>query len=140
MDPVIEAVTESTWRISVERTLGQRSATGNVVVRQKSEPQIEGGPYIALAGARAWLALSKELEAADDPEGALSSVQAGLDELGEHDYSVSLRVSDDSSLHIDLANELAEEGQVGEAADRLSRALETRLELYARLHAETIAE
>lgn len=139
MDPVVEALSEGKWQIRVERAHGERTSSGQVVVRQESEPRTDTGPFLPLAGARAWLALSLDLLQAEDAEGALEAVQAGLEELGEHDYSASMRVLDDTTLHIDLAQELSEEGKTAEAAERFARALETRLDLYARLHAEDLA-
>jgi hypothetical protein len=139
MDPIIEKLSHANWLIRVERKHNDESASGQVVVVQESEPAVENSPYIPLAGSRAWLALAKTFHEGDDLEGALASARAGVEELGEHSYA-SLGVREDTSLHIELAEELADEGRAEEAASRLIGALESRVELYVRLHGATIAE
>jgi hypothetical protein len=75
--------------------------------------------------------LAQSFQGADDLESALASARSGVEELG---------VREDTSMHIELADDLPEEGKAEEAASRLIDALETRLELYVRLHGATIAE
>ena len=140
MDTTISSVSNNKWLIRVERKLNGHSASGQVVVIQNSEPQAGNPPHVVFVGARAWLALAQARREADDVEGAIASARAGIEELGRRYYSTSLRVKDDTSLHIDLAEELIEQGRQAEAARTLIQALETRLQMYAQLHADTIAE
>lgn len=139
MDPIIEALAQSNWLIRVERQHGGETASGQVVVVKASKPEVEDSPFIPLAAGRAWLALAQSFQEGNDDENALASARAGIEELGEHNYR-ELGVREDTSLHIDLAEEHAEQGKTADAATRLTGALETRVGLYVRLHADTIAE
>jgi negative regulator of sigma E activity len=139
MDPMIEALSPGNWLIRVERKLGDETTSGQVVVVQASEPQPTDSPHVPLAGARAWLSLAQTLQDGENQDGALASARAGVEELGEHSYAV-LGVREDTSMHINLAEEHARQGKTEDAATRLIRALETRIDLYVRLHADTIAE
>jgi len=140
MDIIITQVSNDKWLIRVERKRNGHIASGQAVVIQGPAPQTDNPPHLAFAGARAWLALAQARQAADDNEGAIANARAGVDELGRLYYSSSLRVKDDTSLHVDLAEELVEQGRHAEAARRLVQALETRLHMYAQLHADTLAE
>ncbi len=126
------------WLIRAERAQGGHSATFQVLVRGAGDAPALDSPHRAFAGARAWLALAQERLAAGDAQAALDAARAGLAELGQSYYSRSLGVTDDTSLHIALAEEMVMGGKLPDAARRMVQALNDRLQLYARLHADAI--
>ncbi len=128
------------WLIRAQRSLGGQSATFEVIVRGAGEAPAPDSPHRAFAGARAWLALAEARRGAGDAQTALDAARAGLAELGQTYYARSLGVTDDTSLHIALAEEMVKRGKLPDAARRMVQALEDRLRLYARLHSEAIAE
>jgi hypothetical protein len=130
----IQPAGEGQWKVRAERMQGTYTAAGEALVRA------DGASHSALAGARAWLALSQGREVAGDTAGAIDAARAGLAELGERYFERSKPVIDDTRMHVDLAEEHLEQGQPAEAARRLRRALEMRLAMYTSVHADTLAE
>jgi hypothetical protein len=135
----ITPLSSNQWSIRVERQWKGHVAFGEVIVTQDTAPQADHPPHIALAGSRAWLDLARTRLAASDAEGAMASAQAGIAELGDTYYSSALGITEDTSLRIYLAEELADQGRLADAARELIKALEGRVQLYTQLHAETIA-
>jgi hypothetical protein len=108
-------------------------------VRGAGEAPAPDSPHRAFAGARAWLALAESRREAGDAQTALDAARAGLAELGRTYYARSLGVTDDTSLHIALAEEMVKRGKLPDAVRRMLQALGDRLQLYTRLHAEAIS-
>lgn len=130
----ITPMSDGRFKVRAERTLGGQAGTGEALVREQS------GLHRGLAGARAWMALATAQAAAGDSGAAIAAAKGGLDELGQGYFARSLGVIDDTSLHIDLAEDQIERGQAADAARRLIQALQERLELYSQAHAHTLAE
>jgi hypothetical protein len=135
----ITPVSGDRWLIKAQRGRGGQTAVGQVVVIQSTAPTPDSAPHAPLAGARAWLALAKAHEAANDADGAIADAQAGLAELGRGYHGSGQGIKDDTRLHIELAEDLLENGRQAEGVRALIGALESRLSMYARLHADTIA-
>ena len=138
MNIQVTPVSKNQWRIRAERLRQGHSASGEAVVIQNTAPTVADAPHAALAGARAWLALAQAREAANDIEGALACAQAGLAELGDAYYSESQTTKDDTPLNLALAEDLLERGKPPEALHALLLTLESRLDLYVQLHADTL--
>lgn len=138
MDIQVTPVAGDKWLIRAERERNGHTASGQVVMIQNTAPTAANAPHAALAGARAWLALAQDRQAASDVDGAIANAQAGLAELGRGYYSSSLGMKDDTRQHIDRAEDLIENDRKPEALRTLIQALESRLAMYARLHAATI--
>ena len=130
----ITRVADGQWRIRAERAQGEHAGTGEAVVRE------EALTHAALAGARAWHRLAQARLEAGDLDGAISAARSGLAELGERDYARSLGVIDDTAHHIAMAEYQITQGEIENAARRLTRALEDRMRLYGRLYAEAVVE
>ncbi len=122
------------WRVRAERAQGGHTATGEALLRES------GGAHMALAAGRAWQALAQACLAAEDEAGAWAAARAGLDELGDRYSARSMGVIDDTSLHIDMAEEQLATGAAKAAAARLIEVLKQRLAMYTRRHAEALAE
>jgi hypothetical protein len=139
MTTTITHISNDKWLIRVERERGENSASGQVILVQDTAPTAEGAPHLSLAGARAWLALAQARQSHNDIDSAIASARAGIEELGRHNYS-PLRVKEDTSLRINMADDLIERGHLPEAARMLIDSLETRIKLYVRLYSNSIAE
>jgi hypothetical protein len=130
----INQVGAGVWRVRAERAQGGQAVTGEALVRADS------GLHTALAGGRAWQALAQACLAAEDAAGAWAAARAGLDELGDRYSARSIGVIDDTALHVAMAEDQLEAGAAAEAAARLTEVLKQRLAMYARRHAEALAE
>lgn len=139
MDDVVR-VGAGRWRIRSQRAQGGHSAAVEVIVRGPADAPAAGSPLRAFAAARAWLALARERQAAQDSQAALDAARAGLAELGQSYKTPGQPVIDDTSIHIDLADELAGQAKMPDAARRMIGALDDRLGMYAQANAETITE
>jgi hypothetical protein len=122
------------WRIRAERAQGGQTVTGEALVRE------DGGAHAGLAGARAWHTLAAARLAAADAAGALAAARAGLAELGDGYSARSMGVIDDTNMHIAKAEDQVASGAVSDAARRMVEVLAQRLAMYARRHAEALAE
>lgn len=134
----VEARGMGKWLVRAKRQHGSDSATGEVMVEQKTPPDRRNPPHAALAGSRAWLALGEKRLAAHDAKGAVACAQAGLDELGSG-YASPL-VVDDTSMKLLAAKERIEQGHIEDGAKVMLRMLQTRTTLYAKRHQDTIAK
>ena len=132
---MVERIGKQEWHIQVERSLGDLSATGEVVVRQESAPE-EHSSHAILAGSRAWLVLGEKALEEGDVAAAISAARAGLAELGR-DYASPI-VKDDTGLNIAVAEELISDGRASDGADLMLRMLRTRCSLYVRLHSDEV--
>jgi len=132
----IEATTAHRWKIRVERQFGGKQATGEVVVRQKQQPDAQDPPHRALAGARAWKELAEAALQAGDAEGAISCGESGLEELGRN-YA-PLGTKDDTKLKLLAANELVQQERTADGAELMLHMLGVRMELYTKLHRATL--
>ncbi len=137
MDIQVTSVSKNKWRMRAERQHQGHSASGEAVVIQSTAPTGDA-PHAALAGARAWLALGRARQTANDNEGAITCAWAGLAELGPDYNSPDLGIKDDTRLHVDLAEDLLENGRQPEAVRRLLQALGDRLDMYVNWHADTL--
>ncbi len=139
MELQVTPVSKDKWRIRAERGQAGHSAVGEVVVIQSTAPTAASAPHAALAGGRAWLALAEAREAAQDTEGGLAAARAGLAEVGDTYHSESQNIKDDTALNLALGEDLLERGRAPEALHALLVTLESRLEMYVRLHADSVA-
>jgi hypothetical protein len=119
-------------RLRVERTQADRSAPGEVQLRDASAQ----GSHERLAGARAWLGLTEQALAEGDPGAAVGAAQAGLDELGE-EYAPD-GVEDDTTLKVYAADELVADGDAEGGARMLLDLLRERAALYAERYRDAI--
>jgi hypothetical protein len=120
------------WTIRVERTLGDASADGRVVLRRR-----ELG-HTRLAAARAWATLGRRLQAAAATADAITASRHGLDELGA-DYAARAAL-DDTALKLAAADDAIADGRHAAGVDILLRVLETRIRLYVERHTDLIIE
>jgi hypothetical protein len=138
MSTTIERKQDDAWIIRVTRAHGAASAKGVVAIRQATEPAAATAPHLALAGARAWLALGNQALAGKRDDEAIACARAGLNELG-HDYAPPT-VEDDTELKVLAADDLIKDGKRSAGAAMLLRMLEERMQLYVRRNAATLAE
>ena len=136
-DSTLIKLSKNKWSIRVERRYKGHFVSGHVVV--KVPPGSTTFPHVKVAGARAFQTLAKSRLAAKDFKGAIACAQAGIKELGG-DYRKGLKVKDDTSLRINLAEELAGKGRLKEASDELVQALALRLKMYAQTRAKTLVK
>lgn len=130
-------------RMEEERAYKARCATGLVLLKRTVNN--DGGPqaHQRLAGARAWLSLSRKSVAAHDWAGARECAQNGLRELGKLTglaARLRVRVFDDSVLALGAAEDLSKKGRVRDAAVMMLEILEERTRLYVLYYADEIAE
>jgi len=85
-----------------------------------------------------WLALGRKFESRAQWHDAVSSAQAGLDELG--DEYAGPDVEDDSDLKLMAAEERLAQGHTSDGASVMLRVLGDRVRLYARRHQQEIVE
>lgn len=107
------------------RALGETAAAGDAVLPRSTLALAEASPHHALAGARAWLALSLRAHDAD----AYEACRRGVAELGA-DYG-ERRGFDDTTTLVDLATASAVSNPRGAAAE-LQKALRARIAMYVR--------
>lgn len=138
-DNSITPMGDGKWLVQTERKRNGHTATAQVLVQNTAAPA-DTSTHAGLAGARAWLTLAQGRYAANDYGPAIECARAGVSELGSRYSSVALEVTEDTSLRIDMAEDLLEHSRPAEAARMLIDALETRLGLYIKLHAKTIAQ
>src|SRR5262249_49020154 len=138
MSMKIEPEKDGEWSVQVTRRHEDTAATGAVVIRHVSEPDAASPPHVALAGARAWLALGTEKLATKRIEDAVYCARAGLSELGT-DYAPQ-NVEDDTDLKLHAAEELVKTGRAENGAAMMLRMLSTRIQLYAQRYAADIVK
>ena len=128
----VEALGDETSRVTVIRSLDGESAEGEVIVPSRAASAPGGTPHVALAEARAFLALGEKLLARQRLEGAVQAVKSGVSALGT-DYRPD-DVRDDTGLNLLLAQHLIEQGQREDGAEMMLSMLNTRIELYVDRH------
>jgi hypothetical protein len=138
MSTKIERRKDGEWVVRVTRSQGAASKTGSVVIRQATEPSAAAPPHVALAAARAWLALGNDALAAKHVDAAIQSARAGLAELG-NDYAPP-DVDDDSGLKLHAADELIHSGKADNGAAMMLRMLSTRIQLYLQRYGADVVE
>jgi hypothetical protein len=125
-------------RIVVERTHRGLFATGAVLLRQAPTPDGSSELHMALAGSRAWLDLAEQCYGMREWECAVACSYAGIEELGQ-EYAARVAI-EDSELYLGYAKEQLQKGNNHSAATMMLRILSSRVQMYAKLHADTIAE
>jgi hypothetical protein len=132
----VEALGDETSRVTVLLSLDGESAEGEVIVPSSAASAPSGTPHVALAEARAFLALGEKLLAGQRLEGAIQAAQSGLSALGD-DYCPT-GVKDDTGLMILFAEDLIERGHLDDGASMMLRMLSSRIDLYAERHQQAI--
>jgi len=120
-------------QIEQTRTCADASQTAVVATTGQGNDQL-----VALAGARAWLALAEQAVTNEQWESALTCAQGGVDELGK-DYK-RLTDIDDTKLKLRAVRDAAAEGRTSDAARTLVGVLHSRLALNELLLADQLAK
>ncbi len=123
------------WAVTVTRSLGERSATAEVVTIA-SPTSSEPAPHHAVASAAAWLAVARQSMEARAFTDAITAARNGIADLGV-DYKVR-KIKDDTELHIGEADDEIAKGQHEQAASELVTVLDTRVALYFQAHASSV--
>lgn len=136
--PVVEAVSEGVWRVTVTCGLGSESRTGSVMVAGQHQPELDALPHTGLARARACLALSQVFRDKKDWSSAVMVARSGINALGV-DYATP-GSADETRLALRAAEDAAIQGSPMKGADAMIGVLTTRIGMYERSFAGALAE
>lgn len=136
--PVVEAVSEGVWRVTVTCGLGAESRTGSVMVPGEQQPELDALPHTGLARARACLALSQVFRDKKDWNSAVMVARSGINALGQA-YATP-GSADETRLALRAAEDAAIQGSPMKGADAMMAVLTTRIGLYERRFAGALAE
>jgi hypothetical protein len=133
----VEPEGDGQWRVRVTRERSGHSAEGSVLVRGP-KPDPVSPKHLALAGARAWLALADARIAASEWKLAIEFARQGISELGD-DYARP-EVDDSTAVKILAAEEEIAHDRLSNGARTLARVLANRVVLYVELHRDSLVE
>ena len=124
----ITALGSGLWRVSA--TVGYKGGTktGEATIRSDASPAPAAPPHAGLALSLAWRGLGEDFLKAGAAQDAAACFRQGLIALGQR-YA-RLDVADDTDQKIAAAEELIEQGRLGDGAALLGRMLATRQTLY----------
>lgn len=140
-DPNAPQLTElrpGVWQATVTCAINGNSATGSVAFPSATPPVAFSLPHTGLARARACLTLSRTLRANKDWTGVSMAARAGLEALGE-DYATP-GAGDDTRQGLRAAEDAMRQGSPMAGADKMIGVLDTRIHLYEKRYASTLAE
>lgn len=126
----VEADGHWLWQVRFDACLGDARGQGEARVRGESTG--EDSPVHALARARAWTALSRQLAVAGRPGDALVAARRGLAALG--DRYASSQVVDDTALKLAAAEDQVTTGRLPDAVTTLLRVMDARQKMFLALH------
>lgn len=136
--PQLAELRPGVWQVTVTCAINGNSATGSVAFASATPPVIFSLPHTGLARARGCLTLSRSLRANKDWSGVSMAARAGLDALGE-DYATP-GAGDDTRQGLRAAEDAMRQGSPMKGADQMISVLDTRIHLYEKRYAGTIAE
>jgi hypothetical protein len=103
--------------------------------QSKKQRKSAGSTANAQSDSRNWLERGRKLLEEGDAKGAIACAHSGLEELGDDYFELGGDVEDDTGQKLLAAEALIERGREEDGARLMLRMLESRLGMYADLHA-----